>query len=207
MDNAVQLIFFFLVIIPSAVVHEYAHGWVADRLGDPTPRLAGRLTINPIAHIDPWGTLLMPFMLFWLTGGRFLFAAAKPVPINPYALRGGRWGSAVVGLAGPAANLIIAFGLGLFVRVAPATAFTALLAVVVYANIILAVFNLVPIPPLDGSRLLLAFVSDKYLRFKMWFERYGLILVLIFAFYFFTWLIPVVEALFSLAVGNFSFGT
>lgn len=202
MDSAVQLLFFALVIIPSAVVHEYAHGWVADRLGDPTPRLAGRLTINPLAHIDLWGTVLLPIMLLWLSQGQFMFAVAKPVPINPYALRGGKWGSAVVGLAGPLANLIIAFGLGMFVRLAPGSLFSAFLAIVVYANIILAVFNLVPIPPLDGSRLLLAFLSDRYLKFKMMLERYGLVLVLVFAFYFFSWLIPIVQVLFSWAVGG-----
>ena len=162
MDNTIQLLFFVLVIIPSAILHEWAHGLAADKLGDPTPRMAGRLTINPIPHIDPWGTLLLPFLLFFLTSGNFMFAYAKPVPFNPLALRLRRYGAAVVGAAGPAANLIVAFGLGLFVRFMDISSFTAFLAIVVYANILLAVFNLVPIPPLDGHHVLYSFLPDKF---------------------------------------------
>ena len=112
-----KLIFFLLVIIPSAILHEWSHGYAADRLGDPTPRMAGRLTINPIPHIDPWGTLLLPFLLLYLTSGSFLFAYAKPVPFNPLALRWRRYGAAAVGFAGPLANLILVLGLGILIRI------------------------------------------------------------------------------------------
>lgn len=112
-----KLIFFLLVIIPSAILHEWSHGYAADRLGDPTPRLAGRLTINPVPHIDPWGTLLLPFVLMYLTSGSFLFAYAKPVPFNPLALRWRKYGAAAVGVAGPVANLILVFGLGILIRI------------------------------------------------------------------------------------------
>jgi Zn-dependent protease len=201
-DNTIQLLFFVLVIIPSAILHEWAHGLAADRLGDPTPRLAGRLTINPIPHLDPWGTLLLPFLLFFLTSGSFMFAYAKPVPFNPLALRLRRYGAAVVGIAGPLANLIIAFGLGLVIRFMDVSVFTSFLAIIVYANILLAVFNLVPIPPLDGHHVLYAFLPDRFYAFKVWLQRYGFVILIIFLLFLFDWLRPVMEGLFYLASGQ-----
>jgi len=197
----VTILFFFLVIVPSSILHEYAHGWVADRLGDPTARLAGRLTINPRPHIDMWGTLLLPIILLIATRGSFMFAYAKPVPYNPLALRWQKWGSAAVGLAGPAANLIIAFGLGILIRFLPISTFTSLLSIVVYANIVLAVFNLVPIPPLDGSKLLFTLLPDRFYAFKFWLEQYGLFILLFFLFFGLQWLSPLVFKLLTLAIG------
>lgn len=197
-----QIIFFILVIIPSAILHEFAHGLMAERLGDPTPRLAGRLTLNPAAHIDLWGTIILPFSLFFLTKGSFLFAYAKPMPYNPLALRAQRWGSALVGAAGPAANLLVAFALGLVVRAAPETIFAGFLSIIVYANILLAVFNLVPIPPLDGSKVLFTFLPDRWYAAKVWLERYGIVLLLVFMFTLSHWLAPVTWALVRLAVGG-----
>ena len=162
-----QLLFFFLIIIPSAIIHEYAHGWAADQMGDPTARNAGRLTLNPMAHIDIWGTILMPVLLLLFSGGSFMFAYAKPVPYNPYNLKNQKWGPALVGLAGPAANLIAAIFFGLLVRFLPYSAFTSLLAIIAYANILLMVFNLMPIPPLDGSKLLFAVLPDSMERLKI----------------------------------------
>jgi len=202
MDNTIQLLFFVLVIIPSAILHEWAHGLAADKLGDPTPRMAGRLTINPIPHIDPWGTLLLPFLLFFLTSGNFMFAYAKPVPFNPLALRLRRYGAAIVGFAGPLANLIVAFGLGLFVRFMDISSFTAFLAIVVYANILLAVFNLVPIPPLDGHHVLYSFLPDKFYAFKVWLQKYGFIILIVFLLFLFDWLRPVMDWLFYFASGQ-----
>ncbi|MDP3986576.1 MAG: site-2 protease family protein [Candidatus Veblenbacteria bacterium] len=203
MENTIQLLFFILVIIPSAILHEWAHGFAADKLGDPTPRLAGRLTINPIPHIDIWGTLLLPFLLFFLTSGSFLFAYAKPVPFNPLALRLRRWGPAVVGLAGPAANLVLAFGLGLFVRFMDPSTFTVFLSIVVYANVLLAVFNLVPIPPLDGSHVLFSFLPDSLYSFKVWLQRFGFIILIFFLLFLFDWLQPIMAWLYYLAAGQF----
>lgn len=202
MENATQLLFFVIVIIPSAILHEYAHAFAADKLGDPTPGLAGRLTINPIPHIDLWGTLIMPFLLFFLSQGSFMFAYAKPVPFNPLALRWPRWGSAAVGVAGPVANLIVAFGLGLVVRNVPASAFTDFLQIVVLANILLAVFNLVPIPPLDGHHILFSALPDRWYTLKAWLQRYGFILLIVFLVFFFRLIYPIIYWLFRLAVGG-----
>ena len=202
MDFTLPLLFFFFIIIPSSILHEYAHGFVADKLGDPTARLAGRLTLNPIPHIDPVGTLLLPLGLFLLSGGRFMFAYAKPVPFNPLGLRWQKWGSATVALAGPLTNFLVAFTCGALLQVAPVSNWTVLLAIVVYANIMLGVFNLVPIPPLDGSKILYTFIPDRYYAAKVWLERYGYYILIFFMFFLFQQLLsPVIHWVFSLAAG------
>ncbi len=200
-----QIIFFFLIIIPSAIIHEYAHGWAAEQLGDPTARLAGRLTLNPLAHIDMWGTVIMPITLLLLSGGSFMFAYAKPVPYNPYNLSNQKWGPAMVGAAGPAANFITALVFGLLVRFLEPSAFSSLLAIIVYANLLLMVFNLVPIPPLDGSKILFAVLPDSMENFKLNLERYGFIILLFFIFYFFHWIVPIISWLFRIITGKLIF--
>src|SRR3989338_2017610 len=135
---------FFAILLISAVFHEYMHGWTANELGDPTPKNLGRLTLNPAAHIDPLFTLLLTAMLLWATGGRFMFAAAKPVPFNPYNLKYPRYGPAIVGLAGPLGNLMLALVFSLIIRLVDLPMVVASLAsLVVWANILLAIFNLV----------------------------------------------------------------
>ena len=198
---SVSLILYFLLIIPSAILHEYMHGWVADRLGDPTARYAGRLTLNPKAHIDPWGTILMPLLLFFATGGRFLFAYAKPVPFNPYNLKYQRFGPLMVAIAGPLSNLFLAFIFGLTVRFGGVTNLTPFFSAIVYTNVLLAVFNLVPIPPLDGSKVLYALLPDSLWKVKTTLEQYGIWLLLIFMFFFFPVIEPVVNVLYWLFVG------
>ena len=178
--NPLQLVFYFLVIVPSAIIHEYAHGAMADRLGDPTARYAGRLTLNPKAHIDMWGTILMPLILFFLSGGNFLFAYAKPVPYNPYNLKNQKWGPALVAIAGPLANLLLAAAFALVVRLFPTAAIATFAYIIVYANVMLLVFNLVPIPPLDGSKILYAILPDSARGIKIFLERYGFVLLMIF---------------------------
>ena len=195
-------IFYFLVIIPSAIMHEYAHGWMADRLGDPTARYAGRLSLDPRVHIDPIGTLLLPLLLFFGSAGSFMFAYAKPVPFNPNNLRDQRWGPVYVALAGPFTNLLIAFVIGLFVRLLPASVFTDLLSVIVLANVLLGVFNCVPIPPLDGSKLLFAFLPNSMENVKIMLEKFGFVLVLIFIFYFSHLINPVVDYFVNLFTGG-----
>lgn len=196
-----DFIFYFLVIVPSAIIHEYAHGLAADMLGDPTARYAGRLTVNPIPHIDLWGTILMPITLSILTGGKFLFAYAKPVPYNPYNLKNQKWGPAMVALAGPAANFLLAIAFAFFVRILPPSNFTAILAVIVYANIMLTIFNLVPIPPLDGSKILYAFLPDSARGVRDFLDKNGFIILLFFVFFLFELISPLIEGLFRLLVG------
>jgi len=204
----IQLLFFFIIIIPSAIIHEYAHGWAADVLGDPTARNAGRLTLNPKAHIDPFGTLLMPILLLLFSGGTFMFAYAKPVPYNPFNLKNIKRDPALVAAAGPASNLFVALVCALLVRFLPVSNFTAVLSLVVYANILLAIFNLVPIPPLDGSKILYALIPNtpQGLRIKITLERYGFFILLIFVFFFFQLISPIIFWIYKLFVGTSLFG-
>lgn len=200
MDSIISL-FYLIIIIPSAIIHEYMHGWVADRLGDPTARYAGRLTLNPKSHIDLWGTILMPLFLYFSTGGRFLFAYAKPVPYNPYNLKNQRTGPMWVALAGPLSNLLLAFLFGILVRFIPLGNLTVFLSIIVYANIGLAVFNLIPIPPLDGSKILYAVLPDSFWKLKQTLERYGFIFLIAFIVFFSHILNPIVQYIFRLFVG------
>ena len=149
-------VFFLIALIFSIIIHEVSHGFMAAMLGDPTARLQGRLTLNPIPHIDLLGSIIVPGILV-LTHAGFLFGWAKPVPYNPYNLRNQKWGEALVAAAGPGINLVLAIAFGLVVRFGMGVFspfFISFAALVVYINIMLAFFNLLPIPPLDGSKLL-----------------------------------------------------
>jgi Zn-dependent protease len=147
-------IFLIAIIIFSAVIHEVMHGVAAERLGDSTARYAGRLTLNPIPHLDPIGSVLVPVVLA-LSGASFFFAWAKPVPYNPYNLRPGRFSEAIVAFAGPLSNLVIALITGLLMRfTALAPEIQAVFFLIVVVNVMLFLFNLFPIPPLDGSKIL-----------------------------------------------------
>ncbi len=203
MTDIVTSIFFFLIIIASAIIHEYMHGWAAERQGDDTARLAGRLTLNPIPHIDPMGTIFIPLLLLLLPGN-FLIGWAKPVPYNPFNLRNRRWGPALVAAAGPAVNLFIAIVLGLIIKFLAPSVFTAFLSLIVYINILLAVFNLIPIPPLDGSKILFALLPDNkfWWQFKINTERYGMVLVLFFVFFLWNLIAPIIQWLYQLLVGS-----
>ena len=170
-----------VVLILSIIIHEVAHGYAADSLGDPTARLAGRLTLNPIPHIDFMGSILLP-VFFVLTGSPIMFGWAKPVPYNPYNLRSKRWGEALVGVAGVATNLLLALIFGLLVRFGSTSLTTggssfgfdatalSLAAIVSFVNLFLGLFNLIPIPPLDGFTTLRALLpwhaAQGLLRFE-----------------------------------------
>jgi len=201
MEPVVFFSFFFITIAMSAIIHEYSHGWMADQLGDATARLAGRLTLNPIPHIDPLWTILLPVVMLIMSGGSFLFAAAKPVPVNPYNLQGKKYAVASVSFAGPGSNLIIALIFGLLFRFLPVGNFTNFLGIVVYANILLAVFNLVPIPPLDGSKILFDFLPERFHNVRVFLETYGFIILIFFIFFLFGFIRPIISGLFSLFTG------
>lgn len=153
----IDAIFLIVVIMFSAIIHEVAHGYAADKLGDPTARYAGRLTLNPIPHLDPFGSLLLPLILA-LSGSPIFFGWAKPVPYNPYNLKASpRWGEAIVAFAGPLSNFVIALLSALIIRagVLPLEV-GGVVFLIVLTNIMLGIFNLIPIPPLDGSKILSA---------------------------------------------------
>ncbi len=143
--------FSLIILILSVIAHEVAHGYAADALGDPTARLAGRLTVNPLPHIDLMGSVVIPALLIF-SGSSLLFGWAKPVPYNPYNLTNKRWGETIVALAGAATNLTLALIFGLIIRFGtnlPASALT-LAALIAFTNLFLGLFNLIPFPPLDG---------------------------------------------------------
>lgn len=169
-------VFLIMVIMFSAVIHEVAHGVAADRLGDPTARYAGRLTLNPIPHLDPFGSILLPLILA-LSGSPIFFGWAKPVPYNPYNLiRNPKWGEAIVAFAGPLSNFAIALLAAIVIRagiLSPEV--NAVVFIIVMVNVMLGIFNLIPIPPLDGSKILSAIlprpISYSYDRFRAQLEQ------------------------------------
>ena len=194
-------IFQIIVLVFSAIIHEYMHGFVADRLGDPTAKNAGRLTLNPIPHIDPMGSILLPALMIF-SGTNFIFGWAKPVPINPYNFKDQKYGTAKVSLAGPLGNLILALMFGLLMRFFPLSeTFQLFLFYIVYINLLLMVFNLIPIPPLDGSKILATFLPPRAQEKLYSLERYGLILVLLFVFFGFSLIVPIINFLFTLITG------
>jgi len=172
----------FVLIIPAIVFHEVAHGYAALALGDPTARDRGRLSLNPLKHIDPFGTVLLPLLLIAMFG--FGFGYAKPVPVDPNRFTGDvRKGMFITGLAGPAANLAMAAVGGIVVRVALALGSQQSWLIdgaylFAFVNLILLFFNLIPLPPLDGSRVLPLFLSDRAMRTYAKWERYGFIILL-----------------------------
>ena len=182
-------VFLIAVIVMSVVIHEVMHGVAADWLGDPTARLQGRLTLNPIPHLDLFGSIILP-ILTALSPGGFFFGWAKPVPYNPYNLRRApMWGEAIVAAAGPASNLALALVAGLLVRLQIFPDMVEMLMYVVAINVSLTVLNLIPIPPLDGSKILGAILPKSLgydgLRDRMEYNPFlgfGLILLLIVAF-------------------------
>ena len=203
-----EFIFLIAILIFSVVLHEVSHGFVANALGDPTAKQAGRLTLNPIPHLDPIGSILLPGFLILMSqfgGGGLIFGWAKPVPVNPINLRG-KYGSALVSLAGPGSNLAIAVIFGLILRFLPVAEFNPALIVIfsyiVFLNILLAVFNLLPVPPLDGSHILFTFLPRSFDAVKVFLSRFGIFVLLFIIFFFFGFVSLIVNFLFHLIVGT-----
>lgn len=195
-------VFLVIVLLLSAVFHEYMHGFAAFKLGDPTAKNAGRLTFNPIKHIDLFGSIILPVLML-ISGSSFLFAWAKPVPYNPNNLSDRKYGEAKVALAGPMANFVLALVFALIWRLMPfiSLSFSGFIAIIIYVNLILMVFNLMPIPPLDGSKIVSVFLSPEKKARYLSLERYGLLFVLLFVLLFSDLLIIPVNFLFGVLTG------
>lgn len=199
------LIFQLIVLIFSVIIHEVAHGWMADYLGDPTAKLAGRLTLNPLKHLEWFGSFLLPLFLF-LIHSPFIFGWAKPVPYNPNLLvKDYKYGPLKVALAGPFTNLGVALIFGLILRfssgILPATT-VWLLSFVIFLNILLAVFNLIPLPPLDGSKILTLILPSEYSLAWQSIGMSGIFFVILLIYFFSGFIFKTVSLLFELVVGS-----
>lgn len=188
----------------SIVIHEVSHGFMAEYFGDDTARNAGRLTLNPFSHLDLFGSILLPAVLI-LSHAGFLFGWAKPVPYNPNNLRDRKWGTIWVAAAGVLANFLIAIAFGIIIRLTSGMTlqpgFYFITSAIVIVNLALAIFNLVPIPPLDGSKILFSFLPERAFSFILAYEQYSLVLLLIFIVFFSDYLYPILAFLFHLVTG------
>lgn len=222
-----SLVLFFLAAVSLVIsMHEAAHAYVANKLGDPTARLLGRVTLNPTAHIDPIGTVIIPLVILVISGFRFVFGWAKPTPINPLNFKNPRQDSALTALAGPASNFLLAAIIGIITRLLPLSSldksvlassviggnipnlldlFSINLAAFIFVillltmvlNLILGIFNLIPVPPLDGYKVLLGIVpKDLALRLAV-LESYGPIILIIFLLFFIRVFSPIIFAILS----------
>ena len=208
-NEAVLIVFYVIILLYSIIIHEVAHGAMALFLGDPTAKYAGRITLNPLKHIDPWMTIGLPALMLVMTNFQFAFGGAKPVPYNPYNLRDQKLGSALVGIAGPGVNIIIALVAGICAKMinipvvvkteilynfsnwaktseliagSVGAIFFEIFIVMIFWNVLLAFFNLIPIPPLDGSKLLFSIFPVKAETAIMW-EQFGFVVLLFVIFF------------------------
>ncbi|MCX7917272.1 MAG: site-2 protease family protein [bacterium] len=190
-----ETLIFVVILLFSVILHEVAHGYAALRNGDPTAKYMGRLTFNPIPHIDPIGTILLPFLLVILKFP-ILIGVAKPVPINPYYFRNYKVGMITVGLSGPISNILFGIILSFLYKFFSKSVLGEFLLIASFINFILAFFNLIPIPPLDGSRVITVLLPYNLRLFYERIERYGIFIVLFLAMTgFLNWLSPLSRSL------------
>ncbi|MBP6925967.1 MAG: site-2 protease family protein [Candidatus Pacebacteria bacterium] len=207
--DSITTIFYIVILLFSVIIHELAHGYTADYLGDPTPRLQGRLTLNPIPHLDMFGSIILPALLV-LSGTGFVVGWAKPIQYNPFNIRNRKWGAILIALAGPLSNIFLATVFGLVLRffgVGLPVAVVTIFAIIVLLNIILALFNLIPIPPLDGHHILFSLLPDSGIggTIKDFLSRYSFVLMLVVIFFVWRLLFPIVLWLFALLTGSTGF--
>lgn len=211
--QAIDSIFYVVILIMSVIVHEVAHGYTAYILGDKTAEYEGRLTLNPIPHIDIFGSIILPLFLV-LSNSGFVIGWAKPVPYNPNNLKDQKWGTFLVAISGIVANLILAVIFGLFIRFGPELGFSLydlefntlspvfkISTIIVMVNLVLAFFNLIPIPPLDGSKVLFSLLSYRYRNIEAWAQKWGIFLLLLFIIFIWSKFAPVIYIIFSLITG------
>lgn len=200
-----EIIIAILILIFSAVFHEIAHGWTAYVLGDHTAKNEGRLSFNPIKHIDPFGSVFVPLMFVLLNSG-IILGWAKPVPINSFNIRDKKFGSAKIAISGPLSNLLLAIIFGLILRftfptnIIPSSV-SLVFVYIVQINLVLAVFNLIPIPPLDGSHILFSFFPKMREKFLFAFSGYGIVIAIMIIFFFSPFIFGIVRALAKIITG------
>ena len=201
--QATDTIFYIAILIMSVVIHEVSHGFMAEYFGDRTARYAGRLTLNPLKHLDLFGSVILPVLMYYSFG--FAFGWAKPVPYNPDNLSDKKWGTIAVAGAGVLANFFVASIFGIIIRLTANLAlpdgFYFITSTIVLVNLALGIFNLVPIPPLDGSKILFSFLPYSFSGVVAFLERYAIILLIIFIIFFSQYLVPVLGFLFHFLTG------
>ena len=203
----IGIFFQIAILVMSVVIHEVAHGYMADYLGDPTARYAERLTLNPVKHLDFFGSIILPLLLAF--ANLPVFGWAKPVPYNQYNLRNQKTGEGLVALAGPLSNISIALFFTVLIRIVMAVGtisspFLDIASLIVLINLVLALFNLVPIPPLDGSKILFSILPYRFAKYRAYLEKYSIVFLLFFVFFLWQYLTPLVYFLFSHLTGIYS---